>query len=338
MSEMNGNGYSHGYSYSYSYSNGSSGTSGGGSSASGNGATHGNAALSGYVTPIPAPATHMGARVRVRTLIVDDSPAAREGVRQLLAQDTEVEIAGEASSGAEALAFIRRDRPDLVLLDAQMPGMSGLEVAARLTREGMPAVVFTAHCERETLDALRGNALDYLLKPFAEDRFFDAVRRAKVRIRLARTLDLSERVLAAYRQVSGGAELEPLPAPPALSFQDAGARGPADGGGYVTRIAIRDIGRVVFVSVDEIDWIEAADYYVQIHVGPKAYLHRETMQRLEAELDPNRFVRIHRSAIVNQSRIRELRHQGRRDMVVVLSDGAELRVARSHREKLSRIR
>jgi len=90
--------------------------------------------------------------------------------------------------------------------------------------------------------------------------------------------------------------------------------------------------------VDEIDWIEAADYYVQIHVGPKAYLHRETMQRLEAELDPARFVRIHRSAIVNQTRIRELRHQGRRDMVVVLSDGAELRVARSHREKLQRLR
>jgi len=109
-------------------------------------------------------------------------------------------------------------------------------------------------------------------------------------------------------------------------------------GGHVTRLAIRDVGRVVLVNVDEIDWIEAADYYVQIHVGPKAYLHRETMQRLEAELDPARFVRIHRSAIVNQSRIRELRHQGRRDMVVVLSDGAELRVARSHRERLQRIR
>jgi len=334
MSEMNGNGYSH----SYSYTNGGSSSLGGGS-ASGNGATHGNAALQGYATPIPAPAPHMGARVRVRTLIVDDSAAAREGVRQLLAQDAEVEVIGEASTGTEALAFVRRDRPDLVLLDAQMPGMSGLEVAARLTREGMPAVVFTAHCERETLDALRGNGLDYLLKPFAEDRFFDAVRRAKVRIRLARTLDVSDRVLAAYRQVSGGAELEPLPSPPALPFHDgAGARGPSEGGGYVGRIAIRDIGRVVFVNVDEIDWIEAADYYVQIHVGPKAYLHRETMQKLEAELDPGRFVRIHRSAIVNQSRIREIRHQGRRDMVVVLSDGAELRVARSHREKLSRIR
>jgi two-component system, LytTR family, response regulator len=338
MSEMNANGYSHSYSYSSGYSSGSGGSSGAGSSASGNGAVQGNVALraQGYG---PAPAPHMGARVRVRTLIVDDSPAAREGVRQLLGQDTEVEVVGEASSGAEALAFIRRDHPDLVLLDAQMPGMSGLEVAARLTREGMPALVFTAHCERETLDALRGNGLDYLLKPFAEDRFFDAVRRAKVRIRLARTLDLSDRVLAAYRQVSGGAELEPLPAPPSFPFQDgAVARGSGDGGGYVSRIAIRDIGRVVFVNVDEIDWIEAADYYVQIHVGPKAYLHRKTMQRLEGELDPNRFLRIHRSAIVNQTRIRELRHQGRRDMVVVLSDGAELRVARSHREKLSRLR
>src|SRR4051812_46693034 len=330
MSEMNGNSDSHGYSYSNSPSGGGIGIS-----ASGNGAIYGNTALRAQDT------AYIAARERVRTLIVDDSVVAREGVRLLLSQDTEVEVIGEAASGPEALAFIRRDRPDLVVLDAQMPQMSGLEVAARLTREGMPAVVFITSCDRETLDALRGHGLDYLLKPFADDRFFDAVRRAKVRIRLARTLDLSERVLGAYRQVSGGAELEPLPAPPALPYHEsAGLRGAVSegGGGYVSRLAIRDIGRVVFVNVDEIDWIEAADYYVQIHVGAKAYLHRETMQRLESELDPTRFVRIHRSAIVNQSRIRELRHQGRRDMVVVLSDGAELRVARSHREKLQRIR
>jgi two-component system LytT family response regulator len=329
MSEMNGNSDSHGYSYSNSPSGGGIGIS-----ASGNGAIHGNTALRAQDT------AYIAARERVRTLIVDDSAVAREGVRLLLSQDTEVEVIGEAASGPEALAFIRRDRPDLVVLDAQMPQMSGLEVAARLTREGMPAVVFVTTCDRGTLDALRGNGLDYLLKPFEDDRFFDAVRRAKVRIRLARTLDLSDRVLNAYRQVSGGAELEPLPAPPAMPYHEgAGLRAAPEGsGGYVGRIAIRDVGQVVFVNVDEIDWIEAADYYVQIHVGAKAYLHRETMQRLESELDPARFVRIHRSAIVNQSRIRELRHQGRRDMVVVLSDGAELRVARSHREKLQRIR
>ncbi|HVE83549.1 MAG TPA: LytTR family DNA-binding domain-containing protein [Myxococcales bacterium] len=304
----------------------------------GNGSSGGN----GLSVSSPAGAIHPGARVRVRTLIVDDAPAVRAGVRLLLSQDTEVEVVGEAGGGPEALAFVRRERPDLVLLDAQMPGMGGLEVAARLAREGLPAVVFITSCDREALDALRAQGLDYLLKPFEDDRFFDAVRRAKVRIRLARTLDQGERVLAAYRAFSGGAELQPEPpAAPPLSFGEGGAlRGPAPEGaqGYVTRLAIRDIGRVVLVNVDEIDWIEAADYYVQIHVGSKAYLHRETMQKLEAELDPGRFIRIHRSAIVNQTRIRELRHQGRRDMLVVLDGGAELRVARSHREKLQRIR
>lgn len=282
-------------------------------------------------------ASHSGARVRVRTLIADDAPAVRAGVKALLSQDTEVEVIGEAGSGPEALALIRRLRPDLVLLDAQMPEMGGLEVAARLARECLPAVVFLSSYDREALDALRAHRLDYLLKPFEEDRFFEALRRAKVQLWLARTLDQGERALAAYRAVSGGAEPRPLLAEPAAPFQDSvhlphlGGGGPP---GYLARLAIRDTGRTVLVDVNEIDWIEAADYYVQIHVGPKAYLHRETMQRLESELDPVRFVRIHRSAIVNQSRIRELRHHGRRDLVVVLSGGAELRVARSHREKL----
>jgi two-component system, LytTR family, response regulator len=330
MSEMSGNGYS----YSYGYGGSASAGAGGGAATH-----HGNAALRLVGNGAPAAAPSPSVQERVRTLIVDDAAPAREGVRQLLSHDTEVEVVGEVSSGAEALAFIRRERPELVLLDAQMPQMSGLEVAARLAREGMPAVVFITSYDRATLDAFRSHGLEYLLKPFADDRFFDAVRRAKVRIRLARTLDQSERVLAAYRQVSGGAEPEPLPAPPALAFHEGGLARAGDGaGGYLTRLAIRDIGRVVMVEVDEIDWIEAADYYVQIHVGPKAYLHRETMQKLEAELDPARFVRIHRSAIVNQARVREVRHQGRRDVVVVLSDGAELRVARSHREKLQRLR
>lgn len=328
MIDMSGNGYSHSYGY-------------GGGATSGGATHHGNTALRLVGNGAPASAPSLSAQERVRTLIVDDAEAAREGVRQLLSHDTEVEVVGEVSGGAEALAFIRRERPDLVLLDAQMPQMSGLEVAARLAREGLPAVVFITSYDRAMLDAFRSHGLEYLLKPFADDRFFDAVRRAKVRIRLARTLDLTERVLGAYRQVSGGAEPEPLPASPSLAFQEHGRALGAAGegaGGYVARLAIRDVGRVVLVNVDEIDWIEAADYYVQIHVGSKAYLHRETMQKLEAELDPARFVRIHRSAIVNQSRIRELRHQGRRDMVVVLGDGAELRVARSHREKLQRIR
>lgn len=299
-----------------------------------------NGSGGGYVNGAGASGAGSYAGGQVRALVADGVPAVRQGVRLLLSHDTEVRVIGEVGSGPEALALIRHERPDLVLLDAQLPRMSGLEVAARLAVEGLPAIVFLSSCQREALDAFRAQGLDYLLKPFEGHRFFDAVRRAKVRIRLSRTLDLSERVLAAYREVSGGTEPPPLPPRPEMSFQEG--RPPADraqdSGRSHRRLLVRDAGRAVLIDVDEIDWIEAADYYVQLHVGPRTYLHRETMQRLESELDPARFVRIHRSAIVNQERIRELRHQGRREMVVVLSGGAELRVARSQRRKLGRAR
>ncbi|WP_163997596.1 LytR/AlgR family response regulator transcription factor [Pyxidicoccus caerfyrddinensis] len=269
----------------------------------------------------------MNVPASIRTLVVDDEPLAREGLRLLLATDPEVSVVGEAGNGPEAVRLIREQRPDLVLLDVQMPELNGFEVLAHLGPTEVPAVIFVTAYDRYALRAFDIHALDYLLKPFRDDRFHDAVGRAKAQIRQARMSDLSQRLLSVL-STYGDREVTPPPAP-------APAAAPEP---WVHRLAIRDTGRVVFLDVDEIEYIEAADYYVQIHAGGKAYLHRETMQSLEARLDPERFMRIHRSAIVNSRRIRELRNEGRRDLVVVLTGGAELRVARSHREKFQHLR
>ncbi|MCY1044956.1 LytTR family DNA-binding domain-containing protein [Corallococcus sp. bb12-1] len=268
----------------------------------------------------------MNAAAAIRTLVVDDEPLAREGLRLLLATDPEVLVVGEAGNGPEAVRLIREQRPDLVLLDVQMPELNGFEVLARLCPGEVPAVIFVTAYDQYALRAFDIHALDYLLKPFRDDRFHDAIGRAKAQIRLTRMSDLSQRlmsVLSTYGERDG----TPALVTPSTPTEP-----------WVRRLAIRDTGRVVFLDVDEIEYIEAADYYVQIHAGGKAYLHRETMQSLEARLDPERFMRIHRSAIVNSRRIRELRSEGRRELVVVLTGGAELRVARSHREKFQHLR
>jgi two-component system, LytTR family, response regulator len=246
---------------------------------------------------------------RIRVVIVDDEPLAREGLRLLLARDPEVELVGEAAGGRAAVAAIRRLAPDLVFLDVQMPELSGFEVLAQLPHDAMPAVVFVTAYDRYALRAFEVHALDYLLKPFDDERFFDALRRAKRQLRLSSLSPNLLSLLEGRSEVRGG----------------------------VGRLAIRDGARVVFVDIEEIDWIEACDYYVELHVGGKSYLHRESMNSLEARLDPQRFLRIHRSAIVNRRCVKELRHAGRRELICVLANGAELRVARSQREKLQHL-
>lgn len=252
----------------------------------------------------------------IRTLVVDDEPLAREGIRLLLQGDPEVEVVGESGSGRDALAQIVALRPDLVFLDVQMPEMDGFAVLSALAPGPLPAVIFVTEFEGHALRAFEVHALDYLLKPFDDERFADALRRAKAQLRL-RALEQQPQLLAMLAAVSEASE-------PAV-------RVPA------SRLAIKDGSRVVFLRTDEIDWIEAADYYVQIHAGGKSYLHRETMMSLERRLDGEQFVRIHRSAIVNRRRIREL-SSSRREAVVVLEGGATLKVARSQRDKLAALR
>jgi len=258
----------------------------------------------------------MSEQARIRTLIVDDEPLAREGVRMLLAEDPEVDILGEAANGREAVAALRRLRPDLMFLDVQMPEMNGFEVLAALEPAELPAVIFTTAFDRYALRAFEVHALDYLLKPFDDERFADALGRAKRHLRLAHVSSLSERLLSLLESTR-----HPLAEPEKA---------------FLSRLSIKDAGRVVFLDVAEVDWIEAADYYVQLHVGGKSYLHRESMQRLEERLDPDRFLRIHRSAIVNRRVVKELRHKGR-ELVCVLASGVAIKVARSQRGKLQKL-
>src|SRR5688500_9420995 len=201
----------------------------------------------------------MTPRSPIRTLIVDDEPLAREGIRLLLREDPEVEVVGESGSGRDAVRQISALRPDLVFLDVQMPEMNGFSVLAALAPMPLPAVIFVTAFDRYALQAFDVHALDYLLKPFDDDRFGDALRRAKTHLQLSRALDLREQLMSLLADVEPRTAAASGPAPFA-------AAGPAQEP-VAERIAIRDGSRVVFLRTDEIDWIEAADYYVQIHAG-----------------------------------------------------------------------
>jgi two-component system LytT family response regulator len=227
----------------------------------------------------------------MRAVIVDDEPLARDGLRMLLAEHADIELVGEAGNGTEALALVERVRPDLLLVDVQMPGMNGLELAAALPSGCTPAIVFITAYDEFALAAFDVRALDYVLKPIDDQRFAEAIRRARMQ---------HDRVRASARP---------------------------------SRLSIRDGDSIVLLPIDDIDWIEAADYYVEIHAGERSYLMRETMQRLQEQLD-DRFVRIHRSRLVNRERVVEIRNEGRGETVVVLGGGVALRVARSCRAKL----
>ncbi len=263
----------------------------------------------------------MTQRSPIRTFIVDDEPLAREGIRLLLQGDPEIEVVGEAGAGREAVLQIQQHHPDLVFLDVQMPEMTGFQVLSALDPSTVPAVIFVTAYDRYALQAFEVHALDYLLKPFDDERFADAVRRAKSHLQLARAWDLRQQLLSLLADVSQPQQPQPEKPPE-----------------QPERLAIKDGARVVFLRFDEIDWIEAADYYVQIHAGGKSYLHRETMMSLERRLDAGLFVRIHRSAIVNRRRIRELRNGRQREAVVVLEGGQSIKVSRSQQAKLAALR
>lgn len=248
----------------------------------------------------------------VTVAVVDDEPLAREGLLMLLEQDPEVKVVGEAGSGDEALALLARTRPQLLFLDVQMPGGSGFEVLAR-AEPPLPMVVFCTAYDQYALDAFRVHAFDYLLKPYEDARFKESLARAKEQLAREESARLGEQLRT--RAVEAG--LVPAPA---------------------SRIVVRDRGRIVFLEAEEIDWIESADYYVELHVGARTYLHRESMAALEGRLDSSRFVRIHRTAIVNRRVLRELRRTGTGGLVAVLATGAELPVARSQQARIRQLR
>jgi two-component system LytT family response regulator len=235
---------------------------------------------------------------KIRTLIVDDEPLARSNLAVLLRLDPEMEITGECGSGVEALSEIREGKPDLVFLDVQMPECGGFDVIEMLGKDLPPAVVFVTAYDQYALRAFEAGALDYLLKPFDNARFELALRRAKERVAQARNL-------------------------PRKSL-----------GSTPERLVVKGAGNVLFVKISDIDWIEAADYYVCLHVGARSHLLRRSLAELEQEMDAGVFCRVHRSTIVNLNRVRGLKLGEDGEYEVVLESGARLRLSRRYRKQL----
>ena len=239
----------------------------------------------------------------IRALIVDDEPLARRRVRSLLAVEPDIEIAGEHGDGRSALAAIARGVADLVFLDVQMPELDGFQLLAQLDRARLPEVIFVTAHDEHALRAFEVHALDYLLKPFRRDRFAEAVRRARARL------------------------AQPDRDRLAALLADLERRRPA-------RLTVRDGARVTLVPVDELDWLAAEGNYVVLHAGGAEHLLRETLAALEARLDPARFVRVHRSAIVNLDRVTQLVPHGKNDAVAILRGGTRVPVSRTYRPRL----
>jgi two-component system LytT family response regulator len=250
--------------------------------------------------------------VTIRTLIVDDEPLARERLRHLIRDIPDLEVVGECGDGRTALDAVRTLGPDLVFLDVQMPEMGGFDLLGRLDPGEIPAVVFVTAYDRYALDAFEVHALDYLLKPFDRDRFLKTVRRVRDHLKARNGTALPDRVQAMLRNVGS-----------------PGAR--------PDRLVIRSAGRIVFLPTGEVDWIEAADNYVRLHAGRQVHLMRETMQVLEESLDPGRFVRIHRSSIVNIDRVREVQPWFHGKYVLILQDGTRLTTGRAYRAHVDRL-
>lgn len=250
--------------------------------------------------------------MKIRTLIVDDEPLARERLRSLLDATGDIEVIAECSNGREAVQAILERKPDLVFLDVQMPELDGFGVLAELQGHPLPLVVFVTAFDKFALRAFEVHAVDYLLKPFDRERFEVALTRARDRFKNRQAGDIEKRMTELLQTLR--------PEPRAAE-----------------RIAIKVDGRVLLVKIDDIDWIEAADNYVNLHIGAEAHLIRETMSALEQRLPSPTFMRISRSAMVNVERIRELQPMFHGEYVVILRNGTRLTLSRTYRDKLQHL-
>lgn len=264
----------------------------------------------------------------IRAAIVDDEPLARRGIRARLERAGGYTVVAECASGREAIAAIRQHAPSVVFLDIQMPGIDGFGVIREIGAERMPVVIFVTAYDAHALRAFEAHAFDYLLKPIDDDRFATAVERARRRVAERRESDVARRLVALMGEVrpADGNDQRAAPLPIATPLT------PAD---MPRRLVVRDRGRVVLIDAADVDWVGADGDYVRIHAAGRSHLLRETMAAMEQRLDPASFVRIHRSTIVNVSRIRELRPYSSREYAVILRDGTRLRSSRRYRDRLS---
>ncbi len=248
---------------------------------------------------------------KIRTLIVDDMKLARNHIRQYLTNDAEIEIVGECANGREAIKAISNARPDLIFLDVQMPGIDGFGVIEKIGVEQMPAIIFVTAYDEFALKAFDANATDYLLKPFDEERLTRAVTRAKQEINRSGSGDFDERLRRVLQEVR-----------------------PARQPKYLKRIAVKNTAHTFILQTDELDWIGAAGNYVELHVGRETHLIRERLSQLERQLDPEKFVRVHRSTIVRVERIKMLHPLFNDDHLIVLHNGTKLTSSRTYHKNL----
>jgi two-component system LytT family response regulator len=250
--------------------------------------------------------------MKVRTLIVDDESLARDRLRQLLQNEPDIEIVGECADGLEAVAAIRQQSPDLLFLDVQMPELDGFGVLESIRAEAAPVIVFVTAHDKFALRAFEVHAVDYLLKPFDRERFQTALRHALAQVKNHEGGALAQRLTTLLTELK--------PAAPAAD-----------------RLAIKSAGRVVFVKIKEIDWIEAAHNYIELHLGKESHLLRQTIEAIETRLAAERFVRISRSVIVNLDRIKELQPLFHGEYSVTLHNGTQLTLSRRYRHKLPQL-
>jgi two-component system, LytTR family, response regulator len=247
---------------------------------------------------------------KIRTMIVDDEELARERLRDLLSKEPEIEIVGEAADGRGAVDLIEKLKPDLLFLDVQMPELTGFEVLSAI--ENPPNVVFVTAHDKFALKAFDVHAVDYLLKPFDRGRFQTALQRAVEKIRGKKTEETRAALSAVLEEVKPAAK-------------------------PVERLLVKTQGKVLLVKASDIDWVEAADNYVTLHIGKDSHMMRETMNSLEARLSSEKFMRISRSTIVNVERIQELQPMFHGEYIVVLKGGTKLTFSRSYRDKLDQL-
>jgi two-component system, LytTR family, response regulator len=249
---------------------------------------------------------------RVRAFVVDDEPLAREGMEELLERHPSIEVVGSFADGPSALRAFEELTPDALFVDVQMPGMTGFELVEAIETDPLPAIVFVTAYDEFAIRAFDVMAIDYLLKPVAAERLAQAVQRVEAHVRAAPD--------AAYRTKIASLLEHALP---------DRARG-------VGRLIVREVGQIIVVPTRDVDWIEGADYYAKLHVGPKVHMLRETLGSLEKRLDPTRFLRIHRSVIVNLTRVKSVEAHVRGEAIAVLGGGVRLKVSRGMREELER--
>jgi two-component system LytT family response regulator len=249
---------------------------------------------------------------KISVVVVDDETASRARLLDLFKKQSDFEIAGVGRNGNEAVQLIRSASPDLVVLEAQMSGLDGFGVLQEVTPQYAPLAVFVSSSDKYAMQAFEAHAIDYILKPFSDERVESALERARDYIRMQTTDHLARRLVG----------------------MSVGSNGSVKGAGYLKRIAIKSGGRVIFLNVRDIDWIEAAGVYVYLHVGPKPHLYRTTVRQLQEKLDPESFVRVHRSTIVNGDRILELNPRTHGDYGIILKDRTELTLSRGYRTQV----